>query len=431
ATGALVDLGKTLLVGSAFGAVGTYAIVLPFKRHLVPDELENAVSLAVALGVFVAADQLAHESGLLAVTLMGFLLANRKDIDVHHIIEFKENLRVLLISSLFIVLAATIDLDALRSTGWNGLLFVAALIAVVRPAAVLLSTLGTELAFRDRAFLSALAPRGIVAAAVSSLFGLRLQDAGVEGAELLAPLAFVVIIATVAVYGLGAGIVARRLGLSDPKAQGTLIAGAGPFALALGKALEKAGIDVLYVDTNRDAIARARLDGLGAHYGSILSSEVVDDLPLGGTGRFLGLTPNDEVNALAAAHFAALYGRAKVYQTAGEEGRTDDVRKDLRGRVLFDESATIGRLDVLVRRGATVKATPLTDEFDYEAYLARNPEGTLPLGTLNDGTLELFVAGGEASASSGETVLGLVPAEDTDETEQESQRPTAETPALP
>jgi len=408
-----IDLGKTLLAGSIFGVVGTYALVVPIRRHLIPDELENAVSLALALAVYVASDVVAHESGLLAVTLMGFLLANRKDISVHHIIEFKENLRVLLISTLFVVLAATIDLDALIATGPKGLAFVAFLILVVRPASVLLSTVGTKLALPDRAFLAALAPRGIVAAAVSSLFGLRLEAAGVEGAELLAPLAFLVIVVTVAVYGLGAGPVARRLGLSDPDAQGTLIAGAGPFALALGRALEKLGIHVVHVDTNRDAVARARLDGLTAHYGSILSSKVVEGLPLGGTGRFVGLTPNDEVNALAAAHFAAVYGKAHVFQSASAEGdgESDDLRRDLRGRVLFGRKASVGSLDVRIQRGATVKATPLTEEFDYEAFRAKNPADVVLLGVIADGRLELYTVDSEPAPKPGTTLLSVVPPE--------------------
>lgn len=407
ATGAILDLGKTIFVGTAFGFAGTYAFVIPLRRHLVPDELENAVSLAVVLAIFVVSDQLAHESGLLAVTLMGFLLANRDDVSVHHIIEFKENLRVLLISTLFIVLAATVDLDDLIACGWRGLAFVGLLIVVVRPACVFLSTLGTDLKWSERVFLAALAPRGIVAAAVSSLFMLRLEAAGVEGADKLAPLAFLVIIGTVAVYGLSAEPLARRLGLSDPDAQGTLIAGAGPFALELGKALKKLDIDVLHVDTNRASIALARLDGLAAHYGSILSKKVVEALPLGGTGRFIGLTPNDEVNALASAHFAALYGKANVFQPASAEPAGDEVRKDLRGRTLFGKDHTLASLDVAIGRGATVKATPLTEEFNFEAFVERFP-GAVPLGSFLEGRLTLFTSSGEPSLESGETLLSLV-----------------------
>ena len=409
--GAILTLLETGMVGGMMGLAGTYAIAIPLRRHLVPDELENAVSLAVVLAVFVLSDHLAHESGLLAVTLMGFLLANRSDVSVHHIIEFKENLRVLLISTLFIVLAATIDLDALLRTGVRGLAFVGLLIIVVRPAAVLLSMLGTGLELKERLFLAALAPRGIVAAAVSSLFALRLQEAGVPGADQLAPLAFLVIVATVAVYGLGAGPLARRLGLSDPNAQGALIAGAGPFAVALGEALQKLGFAVVHVDSNRDAVSQARLGGLAAHYGSILSRKVVEGLPLGGTGRFLGLTPNDEVNALAAAHFAALYGRAEVYQAAADEAGGDEVRRDLRGRVLFDAGLTLSRLDTLVGRGWSVKATPLTDEFGFDDFRARHVEPVVPLGVVTEQRLELFTSTSESTADSGEVLLSLVPEE--------------------
>ena len=409
--GAILTLLETVMVGGMMGLAGTYAIAIPLRRHLVPDELENAVSLAVVLAVFVLSDHLAHESGLLAVTLMGFLLANRSDVSVHHIIEFKENLRVLLISTLFIVLAATIDLEALLRTGVRGLAFVGLLIIVVRPAAVLLSMLGTGLDLKERLFLAALAPRGIVAAAVSSLFALRLQEAGVPGADQLAPLAFLVIVATVAVYGLGAGPLARRLGLSDPDAQGALIAGAGSFAVALGEALQKLGFAVVHVDSNREAVSQARLGGLAAHYGSILSRKVVEGLPLGGTGRFLGLTPNDEVNALAAAHFAALYGRAEVYQAAADEAGGDEVRRDLRGRVLFDAELTLSRLDTLVGRGWSVKATPLTDEFGFDDFRARHVEAVVPLGVVTEQRLELFTSTSESTADSGEVLLSLVPEE--------------------
>lgn len=408
ATGALLTLLKTGVVGGVMGIAGTYAIAIPLRRHLVPDELENATSLAVVLGVFVLSDHLAHESGLLAVTLMGFLLANRSDVSVHHIIEFKENLRVLLISTLFIVLAATIDLDALLRTGLRGIAFVTLLIFVVRPASVMLSMIGTPLSLKERVFLAALAPRGIVAAAVSSLFALRLQEAGVPGAEQLAPLAFLVIVATVAVYGLGAGPLARRLGLSDPDAQGALIAGAGPFALALGDALQRLGFAVVHVDSNREAVTQARLGGLPAHYGSILSGKIVEGLPLGGTGRFLGLTPNDEVNALAAAHFAALYGRAEVYQAAAAETEGDEVRRDLRGRVLFDSEMTVSRLDTLSRRGWSVKATPLTDEFGFDDFCARYADPVVPLGLITDRRLEMVTANSESTPEPGQVLLSLV-----------------------
>ena len=145
--------------------------------------------------------------------------------------------------------------------------------------------------------------------------------------------------------------------------------------------------------------------------GSILSRKVVEGLPLGGTGRFLGLTPNDEVNALAAAHFAALYGRAEVYQTAADEAGGDEVRRDLRGRVLFESEMTLSRLDTLLRRGWTVKATPLTDEFGFDEFRAHHVESVVPLGVVRDQRLELFTSTSEPTPESGEVLLSLVPEE--------------------
>ena len=407
-TTAAIDLGRTALVGTVIGAAGAWILGLALRKHLVPDELESPLSLGFVLLAFAGADSLAHESGLLAVTLMGFLLANRSDLSVHHIVEFKENLRVLLISTLFIVLAATVEVDAMLSTGWRGAAFVAALILVVRPACVLASTLGTRLPHKDRAFLALLAPRGIVAAAVSSLFAIRLQEVDVPGAELMAPLAFIVIIGTVAFYGLSAGPIARRLGISDPDAQGTLIAGAGPFARELERALRAQGIDVILVDSNRAAVRAANMDGARAKRGSILSSSFLEGLELGGTGRFIGLTANDEVNALAAAHFSSLYGRAAVYQAATAEGAGDEIRKDLRGRVLIGDAASLSGLDVQVRRGATIKATNLTEEFTLDDFSAKHGEDSTPIGVMDNGRLDLFTTDHNPEAEAGTVYLALI-----------------------
>ncbi len=405
---AALDLGKTALVGTVIGVAGAWLLGFALRRHLVPDELESPLSLGFVLLAFAGADSLAHESGLLAVTLMGFLLANRRDLSVHHIVEFKENLRVLLISTLFIVLAATVEVDAMLSTGWRGVAFVAALILVVRPACVLASTIGTRLPHGDRAFLAMLAPRGIVAAAVSSLFAIRLQEVNVPGSELMAPLAFIVIIGTVAIYGLSAGPIARRLGISDPDAQGTLIAGAGPFARELERALRGQGIDVILVDSNRAAVRAASMDGARARRGSILSSRFLEGLQLGGTGRFIGLTANDEVNALAAAHFSSLYGRASVYQAATSEGSGDEIRKDLRGRVLLGDDHPLTSLDVQVQRGATIKATNLTEEFTLDDFAAEHGENSTPIGVLEDGRLALYSSDHTPEADAGMVYLALV-----------------------
>lgn len=407
---AVVGLLQTITVGAVFGGLGAAVLAIPIARHWIPDALQNPISLGVVLVVFVGADQLAHESGLVAVTLMGFILANQHKTSVHHIVEFKENLTILLISALFVVLAAAFDFDDLVNVGWGGLAFVLLTILVVRPAAVWASTAGTGLSRNERVFLAALAPRGIVAAAVSALFGLRLEQAGIEGAEVLAPLAFLVIIITVTVYGLAAGPLARRLGLSDPDAKGVLIAGAGHFSTAFANALQRAGVPVVLVDTNRAAVAAARLEGLRSFRRSILEADVVENLPMGGIGKLLAMTPNDEVNALACVHFASTFGRANVYQLAqsGERGSTE-LRGGLRGRLLFGRTATAGALDARVRRGATIKATQLSPSFALDDLRERHGKDTLLLGRLVQGKrLDLYADEREPEAAAGDVLFSLV-----------------------
>ena len=369
----LWGLPRTILIGAVAGLLGALTLAVPLARHWIPDYLQSPISLGVVLGVFTVCQTVQHESGLLAVTLMGFLLANQDvppmnrivRFPVRHIVQFKENLRVLLISTLFILLAARITLEDLLTTNVGILSFVALLIVFVRPLAVFASTIGTGLALRERLFLSWMAPRGIVAAAVSALFALRLEDSYPQ-ASLLAPFCFLVIIGTVAVYGLSAAPIARKLQLSNASAQGALIVGAGQFARELAQALTAEEIPVTLVDTNRGLVAQARLAGLSTFYGNVLSEEADEGLELGGLGKLLALTPNDEVNTLAALHFAELFGRADVFQLCPPDAPATSA--EMRGRELFHADAHFDDLEQRVAAGARIKRTPLTDEFDFEAF---------------------------------------------------------------
>ena len=205
----------TILAGLLMGAVGGGFLFLALVRGWVPENLRNGVTLAVVLVTFAVSDLIRAESGLLAVTLMGLALANQRRVSVEGIVDFKEELRDLFLAILFIVLSARLSLEELASVATPGTLaFVLVLILLVRPAAILVSTFRSDLPRRERAFLSWMAPRGIVAASVASVFGLQLADSGVPGAEALTPLAFLVILATVAVYGLTTAPVARRLGVA-------------------------------------------------------------------------------------------------------------------------------------------------------------------------------------------------------------------------
>lgn len=401
----LIGFVETFFIGALLGAAGAAVLWFALKRHFVSDHLQNPVALMLVVFVFTVSNLMHHESGLVAVTVMGLLLANQHSVSVGHIVRFKENLSVLLISSLFIVLTARLDLTQFASFGWRGPAFVLFLLLVVRPASVMVSTLGCGLTIPERLFLSWLAPRGIVAAAVASVFALELGDA-----DDFVAAAFLVIVGTVVVYGLTAGRLARRLGLSIANPQGVLIASAHPGARAIGIALQAQGFPVCLVDTNAANTRVARMEGLPTLFANILSEDI-HELELGGLGRLLALTRNDEVNLLAVTRGAELFGRKECYRLSINStgtSRRDAGHEVLAGRVLFSDDATYDELDRRFSEGQTIKATSITDEFTLQKFHAQYPEALILF--VADGAEKLAVMTTDAtlSPSPGQTVIALV-----------------------
>ena len=408
---------RTILVGLVVGGLGAAVMVVLLKRYWVPDFLQNPVALMVVVLVFAVSNQLQAESGLLSVTIMGIALANQRFVAVKHIIEFKENLRVLLISGLFILLAARLDIVQLYKLDRYSFLFLGVLVLVARPASVLISTLGSRLNWRERLFLCWMAPRGIVCAAVVSIFSLRLFELGYSQAEEMMAVTFLIIVATVSLYGMTAKTVARWLDLAQENPQGFLILGAHDWGIQLAETLRQQGFQVLVVDTNWRNIRRARMLGLRTHYGNILSEYSLDDLELEGIGHLLALTPNDEANSLACVRFIEVFGRASVYQLVSEadlEEKEQDSVAYLRGRLLFSEDATFANLNRRFRQGAVSKVTKLTATFDFDAFEKTHGHHTLPLFLINDlGEIEVFALDQKPLAQPGCTLISLVNA-DTD-----------------
>ena len=401
---------ETIFLGGLIGLLGAALLVLVIRFYHVPDYLENPVSLMTVLLVYALADLVQAESGLFSVTVMGVAMANQRMVEVRHIIEFKENLRVVLISSLFILLAARIEISDLTGLGWSSVVFLVLLIVVVRPATVLLSTFGSGLTWKDKTFLAWMAPRGIVAAATSSLFAIRLDELGYAGANTVAPVVFLVIVGTVAFYGLTAGPVARRLGISGGPPQGVLIVGAHRWARQVAESVQAAGVEVLLVDNNRAHVRAARLAGLTAVQRNVLAETLPDELNLEGIGRLLALTPNDEVNSLAALHFGELWGAREVYQLPPEpeEERDKEVPPSLRGRFLFGKEQSFDGISRRFRRGAVVKATGLTDEFRFESFREHYGESAVVLFVVDGKRLLISTVQEPVKPKAGQTVVALV-----------------------
>ena len=396
----------TILIGGVFGFVAAKIVAWVLKRHAVPDHLESLVTMLFVLASFTASNVCQAESGLLAVTLMGVVLAN-SGVSLKHILEFKESLSLLLISGLFILLAARVELSSFSDLGWRGIVFVGIIILIIRPIAIHASTIGSTLNWKERMFLSWLAPRGIVAAAVSSVFAFHMGEEG----QNLVPATFLVIVGTVVVYGLTAFPFARRLGLASSNPQGVLVVGANPLARAIGNALQESGITVLLADTNRWNISTARMEGLRTSNVNVLDEESTNSIDLGGIGRLLALTPNDEVNAMCAMHFSELFGRANVFQLSPwrRAEKQEHIAAHLRARILFGEEDSYWRLLERIESGAIIKTTKLTDEFDFEQFQQMYGTDIVPMFVVQNDRLSIVDMSG-SEPKPGQKLIALVDA---------------------
>lgn len=405
----------TALIGLVVGLLAAGLLWLMLARFWVPDQLYNGVSLLFVTLAYVVSDLLHPESGLLAVTVMGFALANQRQVPIKQIEEFKKNIRDLLIAGLFIILAARLSwTDFQQIVWWRGALFVLILVLLVRPTAVFLSTLRADLTVREKAFLSWMAPRGIVAASVASIFALRLEEAGFAGSEALVAFTFMIILATVLIYGLTAAPLAKWLGLSEESPQGILIMGAHPLAREMAHLLQTEDIPVALIDSNWNNHAAARMANLNTYYGNAVAEAVLEQLDLSGIGRFVAMTSNDEANALAALHFAELFGSSETFQLQASDSHDQSAEQSsprhLHGRILFQPALTYAQLTALFAEGAQLKATPITDTFTYEAYLRHYPGTAVSLFLINSktGRLSLFTADSDLVPKSGDSIISLV-----------------------
>jgi len=404
-----------VLTGTGVGLMGGALIVIALRFHWIPEILDNAFSLAMVVAAFTVSNHYYAESGLIATTVMGIALANQRFTAVKHIVEFKENLRVLILSTLFILLAARLDAESLASVWAPSLGYLVFLVLLVRPATVWVSCLGSQLTKQERIFLGWMAPRGIVAAAVSSIFATRLVELGYSEAEKLVPISFLLIIGSVTVYGLTASPVARKLGLSEPSPEGILLVGAHGWARQIAKVLNDLGVAAALADSRWKNVSAARLEGLSAYFGAVLSKDVLDSVNLHGIGRLAAVTSNEEANALAAVHFAEVFGRKNVYQLHSAAG---DARKSihlshLSGRNLFGEEVTFDELDEKYGRGWLVKATTLTDKFTYADFQERNGGNAIPLFIVaaGDPARLTVVETSGVKPRSGQTVVAMCPPE--------------------
>lgn len=411
-TQVLLVFGKTVLFGSLVGLAFAWLLVFLLKKFWVPDYLHQSVTLSLVVAAFVVSDMIQSESGLLAAALMGLVLDNQKLVSVKHIVEFKENLRILIISVLFIMLAAMLKPEDINNISVGSFVVLGLVIFFIRPISVWFSTLNSDLSFKEKTFLSWMAPRGIVAAAVSSVFAIRLNEFGVENVELLVPNIFLIIIGTVTVYGLTAAPLAHKLKVAQADPQGVLIVGAHELGVVIAKALKENDFNVALVDTNRNLIRKARMADLQVYHGTALAKDIFDKIDFNGIGKLLAFTQNDEANALAVLHFSEFFGREELYQITPEqsENKEDDrfSPQHLRGRFVFGDKTSCRSLNERYSKGAKIKSTRLSEQFTFEKF-KKKYEDCIPLFLINsEKKLKVFSNDIDFEPSPGDTVMALV-----------------------
>ncbi|WP_025820266.1 cation:proton antiporter [Shewanella marina] len=406
-------LGYMLAVGLGFGALFGQLIGEVLRRNLLPHYLRNTAVLTVMLGVYVASNMLQEESGLLTVTIVGIWLANMRDVDIADIIEFKETLTVLLISALFIILAARLDSSAMIDIGWQGLALLAVVMLVARPISVWLSAYGTSMTREDKWFLSWIAPRGIVAAAVSSLFAIKLEALHIAGADKIVPLVFLIIIGTVVIQSLTASPWAKYLKVTSASAQGVMIFGAAQFSRELAKVLLSKNIKVLLADNNWDNIRLARMDNIPVYFGNPASEHAENNIDFTGIGRLLVISPYRKFNPMVTFHYQATFGEEKVYALNNVETTSarHQVSESYRRRLcLFGENVSYAKLASLMAKGGVIKSTNITENFSFEDFKQRYGNNVMPLLYIQEGKVRIITAGVD-TLPAGIELISLIPEE--------------------
>ncbi len=406
---------KTLVLGFGGGLVLSKALIWITRHYFIPEYLEVPFFLMFVMVGFAFTSHLQPETGLLTVTVMGAYLANQNLISIKHIAVFKENLAIPLLANLFILLAARLEFSQLRGITPAEIIFLLALIFLVRPLAVFTSALRSGFKLREKLFLAGIAPRGIVAAAVSSLFALHLARKGFPQAERLVTVTFLVILATVFLNGLWARPLACVLKVCQRDPNGVLFVGAHDWARDMARALHEEGIETLLVDTNWFHVKAAEQEGLPAFYASIFSDCVLDEVEFEGIGKLLALTANDEVNSLAVVHFVEIFGRKEVYQLPPSREVVGCLRAapNVKGRLLFGEEADFQYLESLYRRGYVIRKLRLSKHFTYEKAFECFNGMLLPLFLLTEDRKKVLVytADYQPRPKAGQLLIAFTPSQ--------------------
>ena len=351
-------------VGTAIGVGSGLLMQIVLKRKWVPEEHLNIFVVTGALASFGLADLIVSESGLLSVTIAGFWIGMKQPPNLRRIVEYKTELKDLLIGLLFVLLAANLRIAQFKEIGWLLLLILGVVMLVIRPLNIFVSTWKSTFSMREKLFLSWIAPRGIVAASMASLFAYKLTERDVAHADFLEPFTYSVIAGTVLFQALTAKRVGAWLGVLAPKPTGWVIVGAHRMSRAVAKFLENAKIPVILLDTNVDRIRGARKEGLTAIKANALELNPDYHMELYEAGHLLAVTSNAELNRLICMRWATLKEDMSLYcWSGGKSTGTEEEEQLLAGERVWEF------LDSGLLTGRAGKLIPLASQSELDDHL--------------------------------------------------------------
>ncbi|SFR57505.1 MULTISPECIES: cation:proton antiporter [Maribacter] len=391
---ALIEFGKILLFGFTFGFTFAHALTFLIKKSFIPHYLLNVVSLSVVLGVFVMSDVFAHESGLLAVVVMGMVMGNTNLPNIKELLYFKESLSILLISILFILLAANINIADLELIyTWKTIALFLSIVLIIRPLGVFLSSIGSNLKLNEKLFISWVGPRGIVAAGIASLFGSKLLSRGEAGAEYITPLVFMIVLGTVLLNATTARIFAKLVGVFLNKSEGILILGASKVSRLIGDYLHKNDRHVVLIDNNQSNIEKANKLGLEAISANIYSDNLTDNIELNDIGYLMALTPNSDINRYAIDKFQDVFGENGSFRLVDTDEMGDPENNPKEG--LFSHTDDFIKLTEAARKYPSIHEIELHDTEHYEGLIeiTKADADIVPLFLIDpDGDIQIITA---------------------------------------
>ncbi|PCJ91885.1 MAG: cell shape-determining protein [Flavobacteriaceae bacterium] len=379
---ALVEFGKIVLFGITFGFTFAHALAFAIKKKLIPHYLLNVASLSIVLLVFVLSDIFAHESGLLAVVVMGMVLGNINLPNLKELLYFKESLSILLISILFILLAANINIADLELVyNWNTVFLFLVIVFLIRPLGVFISARGSNLKFNEKLFIGWVGPRGIVAAGIASLFGSKLLAKGEPGAEYITPLVFMIVMGTVLLNATTARIFAKLVGVFLKKSNGILIIGASKVSTLIGSYLVKNNHHVVLIDSNQKNIEKAKKLGLEAMVGDIYSETLTDDIELSDVGYLMALTENTDINKYAIDKFKKQFGENGSFRLINVDEMNDPENNPREG--LFSHTDDFIKLIEAIRKYPAINEININDKSHYD--------GLIEITKIDDDIVPIFL----------------------------------------